>query len=67
MTKKIKITEDEFKEFANFFMLEKIATNSYQLDELIFRRMDYFKQLGEKYNFNHKKARLFSNGIIEIE
>ncbi len=67
MPDKIKLTPEEFKQFTDFYQLEKLKYSRTFKLQVTQRRMNYMVEMGKKYNFNPQRATVYSDGIIEIE
>jgi len=66
--RKVKLVDEEFKNFKEFFECEKLARfNGEMLKQVVYKKMQYFEEMADKYGFDVKKARLYSDGVIEID
>ena len=64
---KFKLTQEEVGLFSGLFVQMKLVTNKLQAKQLRERKNVLMKQLGNKYGFDWKQARLFSDGVIEVD
>lgn len=66
MPDKIKLDPEEFKQFMAFYELEKLAYSRTFKMQVTSRRMNFMIEMSKKYHFNPTRAKLYSDGIIEI-
>ena len=66
MVDKIKLEPEEFKQFMSFYQLEKLDYSRTFKMQITGRRMEFMIEMGKKYHFNPQRAKLYSDGIIEI-
>ncbi len=66
MPDKIKLTPEEFKQFTAFYQLERLDYSRTFKAQITGRRMDFMLKMSKKYHFDPRRAKLYSDGIIEI-
>ncbi len=66
MADKIKLDPEDFKQFVSFYQLEKLDYSRTFKAQITQRRMMFMIEMGKKYHFNPRRAKVYSDGIIEI-
>ena len=65
-TRKIKLTVEEFNQFITFNKLLSLKYSRTFNNQINQRKFQYFREMGKKYDFDIRRAKLYSDGVIEV-